>query len=286
MRKLRELAPWEIERIQSRARELRSHNISYSKIKESIADEFNVSVSKATVLRWCNGTHNTFNKTKRVNLEPSPELAYIVGAYLGDASVSERNYQYRIRLKVIDRDFAQSFERALRTMGANPRTGFERNRGRANRWWVEVTNKELFMFLKGPKERLFEVAGAYPKEFLRGFFDSEGSAIVYPNRARVEASNYDLEILELCKELLERLGIHSKIYKTKRKGQTVVIRGKEYRYNSDLFTLRIYQQDSVYRYTVEVGFSIQRKQILLLQHFKLLKHDDTKSFENTTKSTP
>nr|WP_240910668.1 LAGLIDADG family homing endonuclease [Thermococcus sp. MV11] len=226
--------------------------------------EFNVSVSKATVLRWCKGTHNTFNKTKRVNLEPSPELAYIVGAYLGDASVSETgNYQYRIRLKVMDRDFAQNFERALKAMGANPRTGFERNRGRANRWWVEVTNKELFMFLKGPKDRLFEVARAYPKEFLRGFFDSEGSVYVDtkdPRKAAVVADNYDRDILEFCKGQLEILGIHSTIYLAKKKGTKVLIRGQEYQYNNDLYRISIHRRASVARFAEEIGFSISRKQ--------------------------
>ncbi len=268
MRKLRELAPWEIERIQNRARELRSHNMSYSKIKESIADEFDVSVSKATVLRWCKGTHNTFNKLRRARLEPSPALAYIVGVYLGDASVSENAYKYRIRLKVVDRDFAEAFWNALKDIAVNPWIGFEHNRGRSYRWCVEVTNKDLYMFLSRPKEKLFNIVRTYPREFLRGFFDSEGSAIVYQNRARVEASNYDLEILELCRELLKEFEINSKIYKTKRKGQPVVIRDKVYFYNSDLFTIVISQKDSVYRYLLNIGFSIERKKNKLLEYFQ------------------
>jgi len=135
MRTLRDLSPSEVEEVQKRALQLRELGMSYLKIVAELAREFKVSVSKATVLRWCKGTHNTFNKIKRLNLEPSAELAYVVGVYLGDASVSERDYQYRIRLKVVDRDFAESFERALKSLGANPRRGFEqRNRGRANRW--------------------------------------------------------------------------------------------------------------------------------------------------------
>lgn len=141
------------------------------------------------------------------------------------------------------------------------------------------------MFLKGPKERLFEVARMYPREFLRGFFDSEGSAIVSKNRARIEASNYDLEVLKLCRELLKELDIHSKIYKTKRKGQTAVIRGETYQYSSDLFTLMIYRKDSVYKYTADVGFSIKRKQDKLLKYFKLLGHNGTKSIKNVTESS-
>ncbi|ASJ14201.1 LAGLIDADG family homing endonuclease [Thermococcus radiotolerans] len=265
MRTLRGLLPSEVERIQERALQLRESGMSYLKITQELAEEFNVSVSKATVLRWCKGTHNTFNKTKRVNLEPSPELAYIVGAYLGDASVSERNYQYRIRLKVIDRDFAQNFEKALRAIGANPRAGFEHNRSRANRWWVEVTNKELFMFLKGPKEKLFEVARAYPKEFLRGFFDSEGT-VIFSKKSKmlyVSASNYDTEVLRLCQDLLDGLKIHSKIYLHQKKGTPVNIRGKIYHYSNDLYEIRIHRRDSVLKYLQNIGFSISRKQAKL-----------------------
>ncbi|NJE10123.1 LAGLIDADG family homing endonuclease [Thermococcus sp. MAR1] len=265
MRTLRDLSPSEVERIQERARQLRESGMSYRRITRELAEEFKVSISKATVLRWCRGTHNTFNKTKRVNLEPSPELAYIVGAYLGDASVSERNYQYRIRLKVVDEDFAESFGRALKGIGANPRTGFECNRGRADRWWVEVTNKELFMFLKGPKERLFEVARMYPKEFLRGFFDSEGT-VVFNKKSRsvqISAANYDLNVLTLCKELLHGLEIDSRIYLHRKKGTPVNIRGRMYQYKYDLYRIMIQRRQSVSNFYKNVGFSIVRKQLKL-----------------------
>ena len=271
MRTLRELSQSEIEEVQYRATELRKDGLSYREISERIGKEFNVKVSKATVMRWCKGTNDTFNKTQKVLLSPSPELAYIVGAYFGDASATEgSNYRYKVKLKVIDREFAEAFERALRGIGLNPRIGFEKDRTRTGRWYVEATSKGLFRFLVGPRDRLFEVARAYPREFLRGFFDSEGSAVVSKSRVKVLASNYDIEVLRLCQNLLEGLGIHSKIYKTKHKGQPVVIRGKQYRYNSDLFTLTINRKESVYRYTREVGFSISRKQNKLLNYFGLL----------------
>ncbi|WP_366938853.1 LAGLIDADG family homing endonuclease [Thermococcus sp.] len=86
------------------------------------------------------------------------------------------------------------------------------------------------------------MAKVYPREFLRGFFDSEGSTIVSGSYVRVKVYNYNLDILKLCQELLTGLNIHSKIYQTKRKGQLVMIRGKQYQYNSDLFTLTIYRR--------------------------------------------
>jgi intein-encoded DNA endonuclease-like protein len=129
------------------------------------------------------------------------------------------------------------------------------------------------------------VAGEYPREFLRGFFDSEGSVISTGNRIRVEACNYDREVLEFCRELLNGLGIHSKIYKTKSKGQPVVIRGKQYHYTADLFTLKIYRIESVYRYMREVGFTISRKQNRLINFFGLLQQETRKLEENSTKSS-
>ncbi|WP_048148846.1 LAGLIDADG family homing endonuclease [Palaeococcus ferrophilus] len=271
MRDLRELSQEEIEGIQRHVLSLRDEGLSYSHIVRKIAEERNVRISKATVLRWCKGTHNTFNRTKRVNLKPSAPLAYIIGTYLGDATAVEKsNYRYAIRLKVVDREFAEAFAGALSEIGLSPSLGFERNTGRSNRWYVEAYGKGLFNFLRGPEDRLFEVAKAYPREFLRGFFDSEGSAIVSNGRARVEACNYDLEVIKLCRELLSELGILSRIYRTKHKGQSVIIHGKQYHYTSDLFTLMINQKDSVYRYMREVGFTIRRKQNKLLAHFKLL----------------
>ena len=273
MRTLRELSQDEIEVIQKRVEELRQSGLSYREISEQIGREFDVKVSKATILRWCKGTNNTFNKTKRVRLTPSPELAYIVGAYFGDASATEgRNYRYKVKLKVIDREFAEAFGKALRGIGLNPRMGFENDKTRTGRWYVEATSKSLFRFLTGPREGLFEVANAYPREFLRGFFDSEGT-VVFDRKSRtlhVSASNYDLDVLTLCEELLERLGIDSKIYLHRRKGTPVNIRGKMYQYNSDLYRITIQRRRSVLNFYREIGFSIQRKQLKLKEALELL----------------
>ena len=73
---------------------------------------------QATVLRWCRGKHNTFNRTKRVKLTPSPALVYIIGAYFGDASVTEiGDCRYSVKLKAVDRVFAE----ALKEIGLAPR---------------------------------------------------------------------------------------------------------------------------------------------------------------------
>jgi len=264
MQCLKELSSNEIEALMLYIKMLRKHNLSYSQIVQRVKAEKDVKISKATVIRWCKGTHSPFNRIKRLNLEHSPALSYIIGVYFGDGSITlDKNYKYKIKLKVADREFAEAFRDALKSIGANPILGFEKNITRSSRWYVEATSKDLFMFLKQPKEKLFKVAKEYPREFLRGFFDSEAYVFVdryNPRRAYVSASNYDKKVLEFCQELLDELDIHSKIYLSREKGTPVRIRGKFYRYTQNFYELRIYRRKSVAKFTLDIGFTIQRKQ--------------------------
>ena len=88
---------------------------------------------------------------------------------------------------------------------------------------------------------------------------------------QVSASNYDLEVLTLCEKLLKELSIDSKIYLHYKKGTPVKIRGKMYRYNSDLYRITILRRQSVLNFYREVGFSIQRKQLKLKEALEFLE---------------
>ena len=256
-------------------KELRNRGLSYYKIVEELESK-GIKVSRATVMRWCNGSHNPFNRMNLVKLSPSPELSYIVGVFFGDGSVYLDNagggYKYKVRLKVVDREFAEEFKRSLESIGLKPSLRFERNKTRTDRWCVEAYSKSLYTFLKQPKEKLFEIAREYPKEFLRGFFDSEGS-VGWCERHRVlfiDASNYDKDVLNFSRDMLESLGIHSKIYKTKRKGSIVQIRGQKFQYNSDLYSLRISRRADVAKFAKIVGFTIKRKMDTLVNALSTL----------------
>ena len=279
MRRLKDLSQEELHEIMEYVSELRNNGLSYSEISKVIAKNKNVKISKATVIRWCKEMHNPFNKIKRLTLGASSKLAYIIGVYFGDASLSERsNSIYRIRLKVVDKEFAEAFKGALISIGLNPKLGFENNKNRSSRWYVEANSKSLYMFLKQPKEKLFEVAKEYPREFLRGFFDSEGYAFVdkhNPRRAYVSASNYDRDVLEFCQKLLGSLGIHSRIRIMRKAGTLSIIRGEQYFYRRDFHELRIYRVGSVRNYALSIGFTIKRKQIKL--------NDLLKTFEKSSK---
>ncbi|CUX77283.1 Similar to intein-encoded homing endonucleases [Thermococcus chitonophagus] len=257
------MTPQEVEEIRKEVERLREDGLSYSGITKVVEEEYGVRISKATVIRWCKGESDPLRKVRRINLE-SPLLAYVVGVYFGDGSVSlDERYRYRIRLKVIDREFAEAFAKALEGIGLRPSIYWENDSSRVGRWVVEATSKELYMFLTGSREKLFEVARRWPVEFLRGFFDSEGSVSISkknPQKASITADNYDKDVLEFCRELLEGMAIHSTVYLARKKGTKVVIRGQEYRYTSDLYRISIHRRRSVAMFAELVGFTIPRKQ--------------------------
>ncbi len=263
----------DLEGLIKEVKELREKGLSYSEIARILRDR-GIRVSRVTVMRWCKGLHNPLNRMNSVKLDPSPELAYVIGVIFGDGSVSfkRKEYKYRIRLKVVDKEFAEEFKRCLEALGLKPSLRLERDRSRCDRWCVEANSKMLYEFLKQPKEKLFEVAKKYPVEFLRGFFDSEGC--VEWNKEHktlsISASNYDLNVLEFSRDLLKRLSIHSRIYRIKRRGQISRIRGRTYQYNSDLYLLRIYRRADVRMYIRTVGFTIRRKLEKAINALKIL----------------
>ena len=265
MRSLKELNIEELHRVIQRAKELRDQGISYSQIASILGEEFKVKVSKPTVMRWCKGLHNPFNKIKEIPLEPSPSLSYVIGVFLGDGSTTKlKNGRYIIKLKAIDREFVERFRNALGNLGIKTTFGFEHDPTRVNRWYVEGSNKTLFQFLNGPREQLFKVAREYPREFLQGLFDSEGFPVISAKnkfQVRVALANSDLELLNTTKRLLlEKFGISTRLIQTHKKGTPIVIRGVEYKYNVNMYLLWIYRLGHVWRFAKEIGFTSSRKQ--------------------------
>ncbi|NJE26330.1 DNA endonuclease [Thermococcus sp. MV5] len=271
MRSLRDLGQEELQELLKYINELRKIGLNYSQIAKRALEEKGIKISRVTISRWCKGEHDPFNKIKFVNLEPSPSLAYIIGVYFGDASINiHGNYKYRVRLKVIDKEFAEAFARALKEIGANPRI-YEESDGRRKRFVTEATSKGVYYLLNKPKEILFEIARTHPTEFLKGFFDSEGTFNFNSKQGYgyLSASNYDIEVLEFCRGLLKSLGIESRITLTKRKGTKVKLWGKEYEYSSDLYEIRVYRKENIFKFYQLIGFTISRKQQLLREYLGL-----------------
>jgi intein-encoded DNA endonuclease-like protein len=124
--KNRENLPDELRiKIYERVIELHQQGLSYNKIVKIIEQEFGVRLPKSTVGRWIQGRNKPYNRIYIPSLkllEPSEELAYVIGVMIGDGYIYKYIYafrdgriveRYRIGLKAKDKEFVGEFARCL-----------------------------------------------------------------------------------------------------------------------------------------------------------------------------
>jgi intein-encoded DNA endonuclease-like protein len=167
------------------------------------------------------------------NLSPSPDLAYIVGVYLGDGSAiikknAGRYIEYEVHLWTVDECFAEKFANALQRIGL--RTYFIRGvRNNKPYCMVKVYSKRLYEYLTSIKlskrgglisfnlDKLKEIAEAHPIPFIEGFYESEGALAKYESshglRYTLAIANTNKELMFYLKDLLNRLGFDFHLYK-------------------------------------------------------------------------
>ncbi|HEV2389235.1 MAG TPA: LAGLIDADG family homing endonuclease [Nitrososphaerales archaeon] len=243
--------------------DLRKDGLSYNQIIERVEAETGVILRKSHISGWINGKHKPFGYVSAFYAKPSAELAYVIGVSLGDASTSSghRNYNHMIKLRVIDEEFAKEFARCLGVLLGRtpPRVRWHE---KTQSWHTELSSLLLMGFLQQDLKELVPIMSHCDDcraSFLRGFFDSEGSM----SGRSLTAGNENLELLKLVCELLESLGIETTgTHLATKGGRTVLIKGKFYRQNEDLFYMRV-RTGSLGRFREIVGFTIQRKSIAL-----------------------
>lgn len=240
--------------------QLREGGLSYNQIIRKVEADCGVSLRKSHISGWINGKHKPFGYERAFEPTPTPELAYVVGVSLGDGSTSNsKNYSHRIKLRVIDREFAEEFARCLGVLlSRNPPN--VKWREKTHSWYTEVSSLLLQKFLRKPLQELkgfIEASSECVSAFLRGFFDSEG----WVYRTELGVANTNVPVLEYVSKLLEsKFGI--KVYGPRLKsrgGRTVVIKGRLYHANKDCYALLI-DRKSLTSYQRLVGFTIRRKQ--------------------------
>jgi DNA endonuclease len=238
--------------------QLRKEGLSYNKIIRKVQAEQGITLRKSHISGWVSGKHQPFGYVNRFDWTPRPELAYVLGVSLGDGSTSSnKNHNHMIKLRVTDEDFALEFARCLGMLldRRPPRVTWHE---KTHSWWTEVSSLLLQKFLRQRLEELVPTI-SHCKEckaaFLRGFFDSEGSI----SDRSLTASNENLELMKLVCELLSSLDIETTgLHLATKGGRTVMIKGKFYRQNEDLFYLRV-RSKSLDVFQNKVGFSIGRK---------------------------
>jgi intein-encoded DNA endonuclease-like protein len=134
---------------------LRRSRLTYKGIVEEAWHRYRVRLSKSHISYWLRGVHSPYNGRRIPSLEllePSEELAYMIGVVLGDG------YAYRKRraikgyrdvvvgLKAMDREFVEEFARCLAKVLGRKQIR-PRFRDDVGKYVVEVKSKTLYELL-------------------------------------------------------------------------------------------------------------------------------------------
>jgi intein-encoded DNA endonuclease-like protein len=260
------------------AKALQRDGLSIRQISDIIYQKHGIRVSTRTLQNWIKEVYNPY-RVRRIPsidfLEPSEDLAYIIGVVCGDAAVTlyERTYNAYIKLEAKDREFVEEVAIHLGRvlMRPPPKVKFRRSTGH---YYIQVSSKTLYELLKKPIEldrvkRFIEHCPSCKAMFLRGFFDSEGSIT---ERGYVRVDNTDYQLLLYVQELLRGFGIQTseiKLHRSKNKGSTFYDprRGKVYTHKRDCYYLRI-RANSNERFYRFVGLTILRKRARLENYLR------------------
>lgn len=148
-------------------------------------------------------------------IDPSPELSYLIGAFKGDGSVFRYAGQYRLSFGVKDLEFIQAVQNAIRKVVSKVPKIYKVKNHESMLYEFGMSNKDLFTVLSLSLMDLKWIIDIYPTDFLRGFFDAEGTAVTSVRHKRswswidyrVSFYNTKKELLDLVRELLIRLGV-------------------------------------------------------------------------------
>jgi len=205
----------------------------------------------------------------------SSDLSYLIGAILGDGYVHyylqkkpKKSPHYYVKLSAKDFEFVSAVREAIgKVVGRYNKIQKLRQHKKSiwagNRIFrVQVSDKSLFYLLKKSLDDLKPYIEAFPCDFLRGFFDAEGSAWIVDRKTRarnyvepvVKYCNTDKELMDYVRELLVSLDIHPapKMFVTK---------GNLCEDPKPCYNLHIYRFDSVRRFMDIIGSSISRKML-------------------------
>lgn len=185
--------------------------------------------------RLING--GVYNKWGGNNLyQNSPHLSYVLGSLLGDGFLYKHKGAYLICLKVKSELFAKSFQGNLVEIGLKSSLYHDR---RCDMWHVTAYSRLFYIWYKslgiepqrGPKQGIgsvWDVIRPYPIDFVRGFYEAEGSyshticeRVVIRganlsekyNQYTLSIGNTNLELIGIVQNILDSSGFNTRLSK-------------------------------------------------------------------------
>jgi len=177
-----------------------------------------VGINKNTIASWIyHGKKPNRGLSGEASLNPSPELSYIIGVYKGDGSahkVSHRNCR-NLTLSTTDLEFIEEFNRCL-TAVMSKRGGYsithipQEREGWKDKYIILGGSNDLINFLENPDEHKKTIE-RYPRDFLRGIYDSEGWK---DDRSRMAIGSTDRDLLVQVRSMVKnKFDLNPSLYK-------------------------------------------------------------------------
>lgn len=201
----------------------------------------------------------------------SESLSYLIGAIKGDGCTFKHKQMvdgrlhtsYVISVSMVDFEFAKEVQECFKILLERTPKIYQRNQSKSSTFpfskilSIRICDKSLHHVLSKSIEELKPYIEAYPAEFLRGFFDAEGSAWKVRNgEPVVKYCNTNLALIECVRELLIRLRI-------KPAPRTFDSKGNLGKAQKTCYNIHIYRKDSVKRFMEIVGSCIPRKRLVV-----------------------
>jgi len=233
--------------------------------------------SGTTLKRWASGETSPFSGKNLFKAQPSEDLSFFLGAWLGDGWADDNDGGKRMLLKVRSYEFAKEFaDCATKILGKRDSYWVRRVVDKRGRWYlVKVTSFMLYDFANQPLGALRNSIEPFPRGFLRGFFTAEGNPSVYIQRTKKPrlvvglcVSNSDYSLLDFTRGLLLTLGYRPGRFKIdRREGEPTNISIA----TKTLWQLNISRRDDVKQFARTIGFADPMKQTKLEDAIALME---------------
>jgi len=200
------------------------------------------------------------------DLTPRDELAYLVGAYLGDGRTAGEQDK-KVRFKVADPTFADQLNDLISTIIGASRKPVAFEEGFS---CVSYDSAGLYDYLQQPLSALQPLIDISPTMFLRGFFDAEGYASPRLNHSKkhilgilLGVANTNSEYLDCVQLQLNRLGIRASRFKTHDAGEPMTIRGNTFHRKKEVRQVQLRGKNVAEVFQARINFSIPVKKTKL-----------------------
>jgi intein-encoded DNA endonuclease-like protein len=245
---------------------LRKQELKYKEIQKIIYEKYGKRISLSRISDWINGKRHPLGNVNKFDGKPSPELECVVGVMFSDGYKYFNDGKYRLRLAVVDREYAEEFGKNLAKLLGRKEPYKPFYNEKLKRWVVVGSSFQLYKFLDRPFEELkqyVEHCKDCVSAFLRALFDGDGH--IY--KRRLMLYNTNKELLIYVQYLLKKYFDIDATgpYLTKKKGSIARFpNGKIVKTNEDCYYIYI-RARSLLNFYKYIGFTIKRKQQRLVK---------------------